>query len=121
MACSDQDFFKRGDPFNWPLWLHDADPSLDLPADDPSRGIPIDNSISFECQINDQYGNFIATMTYEPYADQDADAGWFLIKNTTLTDDWPIGIAVTDVKVMIDGDFKHSINFEFDIQGAQTP
>ena len=121
MDCLDQDFFKRGDPFVWPLWLHNADPKLDVPADDQSRGIAIDSSISFECQINDQYGNFIATMTYEPYPDQVVDAGWFFIKNINPTDGWPIGRAITDVKAIIDGVPKHSINFEFDIDGVQTP
>jgi|VirMetMinimDraft_7_1064189.scaffolds.fasta_scaffold61559_2 predicted amino acid dehydrogenase len=121
MSCNDEFFFKRSDPFVWPLWLYDADPTLDLPPDDPARGVTIDGSVSFECQINDQYGNFIATMQYEPYADQVLDKGWFVIKNSEPTDNWPIGLAVTDVKVIIDGVHKHSINFEFEIQGVQTP
>lgn len=114
-------FFKRGDPFVWPLWLHDADPTLTLAADDPARGVEIDGSVGFECQINDQYGRAIATLTYEPYVDQVADKGWFVLKNTQPTTAWPIGLAVTDIKVMIDGQHKHSINFEFEIQGVQTP
>ncbi|MEC7118976.1 MAG: hypothetical protein VXW65_03605 [Pseudomonadota bacterium] len=113
--------FKRGDPFLWPLWLHDADPDLGLAADDPARGVEIDNGVSFECQINSRHGEFVATMTYEAYEDQVTDKGWFLIKNIDPTDDWPVCPAVTDIKVIIDGVQKHSINFDFWIQEAQTP
>lgn len=121
MSCTDLDFFKRSDPFVWPLWLHDADPDLDVPADDPSRAIAIDDSISIECQINDQFGNFIATLGWEPYPDQVADKGWLFIKNVQPTNDWPIGLAITDIKVIVDGVPKHSIDFEFEIDGVQTP
>lgn len=118
--CLEKYVFKRGDPFIWPLWLHDAHPDLDLPPDDPARGIALDSNVQIECQINDQHGRFIATLEYEPYVDQVADTGWLLLKSDD-TSDWPKGWAVTDIKVIIDGAQKHSMDFEFEILGAQTP
>ncbi|MGK9154750.1 hypothetical protein [Acinetobacter radioresistens] len=113
--------FKAGDTFILPVWLHDADPSLNIPMNDPSRGISIGAGYTFECQIksmNDQ--SLIASLTCTPYANQVAQKGWVLLKSEGETKGWKRGLAQMDIKVTLEGVTKHSASFEFYIIDGVT-
>lgn len=112
--------FCRSDPFALPMQLYDEDPSLNVPVDDPSRAIEIDSSVQVACQINDKYGRMIAVLDFVPYADQVSDKGWFTLQRQD-TSDWPLGEAVFDLKVMIDGAQRHSRKIKFEIEDVETP
>lgn len=115
--------FKAGDTFNLPVWLHDADPSLNIPVNDPSRGINVAAAVgyTFACQIKSMIDqSLIADLTCTPYADQNAQKGWILLKSAGATTAWKRGLAQMDIKVTLGGVTKHSASFEFYITDGVT-
>lgn len=113
--------FKAGDTFNLPVWLHDADPSLNLPVNDPSRGVTIAAGYTFSSQIKSMIdGSLIESLTCIPYANQTTQKGWILLKSTTETAQWKRGLAQMDIKVTLGGVTKHSASFEFYITDGVT-
>ena len=113
--------FKAGDSFDLPVWLHDADPSLNVAINDVSRGVNVGSGFTFECQVknmNDQ--SLVATLSCTPYSNQVAQKGWVLISSQGSTAAWKRGLAQMDIKVTLGAITKHSASFEFYIIDGVT-
>ena len=115
-------YFKRGDPFVLDMWLYDATIGLTEDPDDITRGVQlVGNEPLIQCQVSTIQGKRIATLICNPYEDQVANKGKFLLQNAAPTDTWPVGDAIFDVKIGILGQIKHSMSFVFTIVETQTP
>lgn len=120
-CCSDsQPVFKTGGPFSVAIWLHDTDASLSLPADDPARGLLIDDDVVVTCRVNDRFGRLIADLTVTPYPDQTVNRGWVTL-SAFDTSQWAAGEALTDIRVTMGDASIVSETFAFMIERSQTP
>ena len=114
-------YFKRGDPFVLDMWLYDATNGLTEDPDDITRGVQlVGDEPLIQCQVSTIQGKRIATLTCNPYEDQVANKGKFLLLNTLPTSLWPVGEAIFDVKVSILGQVRHSLSFVFNIVETYT-
>lgn len=114
-------YFKRGDPFVLDMWLYDSTIGLTEDPDDITRGVQlVGDEPLIECQVSTIQGKRIATLTCNPYENQVANKGKFLLLNTLPTTSWPVGEAIFDVKVSILGQVRHSLSFVFNIVETYT-
>ena len=114
-------YFKRGDDFVLDMWLYDASSGLTSGVDDITRGIDLSGvDPVIECTVATIQGKRIGKLICNPYDNQVANKGKFLLLNAAPTSLWPVGEAVFDVKVSILGQVKHSLSFVFNIVETYT-
>lgn len=108
---SNNAYFKIGDTFSVPAQFYDTETKL---------GVPISPSMVLAARVTNKMGTLIADCVVTPYADQVADAGWFLISVADTTT-WPVGEAMFDIKITNNSSIKHSMNECFRIIKGITP
>lgn len=116
MNCFDEiddlEMFNAGDTFDMPIQFYDT-------ATGDAFEIP-DDAI-FAAQLNDQYGNPIATLQAARIADQVGFKGFINVTHGGLTNNWPAGTAKTDIRMTI-GNVTHTSDpIVFKIRRSQTP
>lgn len=101
--------FNTGDSFDMPIQLYDTA---------TSAAFEIPENATFAAQLNDQYGNMIATLSAIRVPDQ---LGYINVSFSESTVNWPAGIARTDIKMRIGAVTHTSYPITFKIRRSQTP
>lgn len=113
MDCLDDfdelDIFNAGDSFDMPIQLYDTE---------TGTAFEIPENATFAAQLNDQYGNMIATLSAIRVPDQ---LGYINVSFSESTVNWPAGIARTDIKMRIGAVTHTSDPITFKIRRSQTP
>lgn len=105
------EIFKTGSTFDWGFRLFDPD---------TKESIPITPDMTFASSLMTASGSFIANLEPVPF-DQNTNPGCVKLTYSGSTSHWPVGTAVTDVKVMIGGAIRYTGTQSFPIQKSITP
>lgn len=116
MDCLDDfdglEVFNTGDSFDMPIQLYDTE---------SGTAFEIPDNATFAAQLNNQYGNPIATLSAVRVPDQENFKGYINVTFSGSTGDWPAGIARTDIKMRIGAAIHTSDPITFKIRRSQTP
>lgn len=99
---------KQGDSFTLPIQFYDTDTKL---------GMIITNEMVISSQIANSSGQVIATPTISKLA----EAGMILLEvPASITQNWKIGKAQLDIKLVIENSVRHSQTLTFNIERSVT-
>lgn len=110
MSCvSQMKYFKQGDSFY--LEIEMLDSQTNLPVE-------ITNEYTISASLNNRFGVLVADFEIVEY-DQLTNKGKFALSFDDTTD-WPLGLAKTDIKIVINNLIRHSKTIEFNIVRSET-
>lgn len=104
--------FKIGDSFAVPIQFYDTE--LD-------QGMTITPDMTITARIINAQNQTIAEPQVTRYQDQQQDAGMILLEvPVSVTQNWKEGTAQMDIKLVINGNVRHSQNISFRIVRSIT-
>ena len=99
---------KQGDSFSLPIRFYDADTKL---------GMNISDEMISSSQIANSAGQIIAT----PSVSKLAETGMILLEvSASITQQWKVGQAQLDIKLVINNSVRHSQTLSFNIERSIT-
>ena len=100
--------FKQGDTFSLPIQFYDTETKL---------GMIITDEMVISSQIANTSGQVIAT----PNISKLAEAGMILLEvPASITQNWKVGKAQLDIKLVIENSVRHSQTLSFSIERSIT-
>ena len=100
--------FKQGDTFSLPIQFYNTDTKL---------GMIITDEMIISSQIANSSGQVIAT----PNISKLAEAGMILLEvPASITQNWKVGKAQLDIKLVIENSVRHSQTLSFSIERSIT-
>ncbi|RYY79919.1 MAG: hypothetical protein EOO69_04435 [Moraxellaceae bacterium] len=104
--------FTTGDTFDMPIQFYNTETNepFEIPED-----------ATFTAQLNNEYGNSIATLSAARVADQVGFKGFINVTFPGSTTSWPAGTARTDIRMYASSATHTSDPIVFKIRRSQTP
>lgn len=104
--------FKIGDTFALPVQFINTE---------TNDGLELTQDMEISAKIINSMNQIIATPAITVYPDQSENKGFILLEvDPLITNLWKAGSAMFDIKLMMNGQIKHSQDFKFQIQRSIT-